>query len=201
MIVRVSLVFLLAASAACRPARRAAAPQDAFWNNLTALCGQAFEGVIGAKVGGGPGPDPFEGKRLVMHVRECSASEIRVPFHVGEDRSRTWVFTRPAGGLRLKHDHRHADGSPDAATMYGGDAAGPGAAARQSFPADRHSKEMFVRDKIPQAVENVWVIALEPGKTFSYALTRPGREFRVDFDLARPVEAPPPPWGAEVTPP
>jgi hypothetical protein len=53
-----------------------------------------------------------------------------------EDRSRTWVITRTATGLRLKHDYRHTDGTPDALTMYGGDTVGPGTAQRQSFPAD-----------------------------------------------------------------
>ena len=33
-----------------------------------------------------------------MHVRSCTPTEIRVPFHVGEDRSRTWVITRTDGG-------------------------------------------------------------------------------------------------------
>lgn len=196
MIARTAVFALAAFLVSCAP-RRETGSQEAFWNSLSALCGQAYEGRIGAKVGGGSGPDPFEGKRLVMHVRQCAATEIRVPFHVGEDRSRTWVFTRAPSGLRLKHDHRHKNGSEDSATMYGGDALGPGTAQRQSFPADQHSKDMFVRDKIPRAVENVWVIALEPGQKYSYGLYRPGREFRVDFDLTRPVEAPPAPWGAK----
>ena len=74
----------------------AAGPQAQFWNALRALCGQAFAGKIVENVGGGEGPDPFEGKALRMHVRSCSEDEIRLPFHVGEDRSRTWVFTRRA---------------------------------------------------------------------------------------------------------
>lgn len=173
----------------------AAGPQDAFWDGLKALCGKAYEGRIAAKVGGGSGPDPFDGKTLIMHVRECRAKEMKIPFHVGEDRSRTWVLTRTDKGLRLKHDHRHQDGKPDATTMYGGDTADAGSAEKQSFPADQHSKDMFIKEKIPQAVENVWVLGLSPGKTFSYALTRPGREFRVDFDLTKAVPAPPAPWG------
>lgn len=195
---------LLAASlllAACTPPQRKAplgpAPQEAFWSNLSGLCGKAFEGAIAARVGGGAGPDPFDGKRLVMHVRECAENEIRVPFHVAEDRSRTWVFTRSAAGLRLKHDHRHEDGSEDKVTMYGGGTDGPGEPGRQAFPADAHSREMFVREGIPQSTANIWVIRLTPGKTFSYGLERPGREFRVDFDLAKEVPAPPPPWGSK----
>lgn len=172
------------------------AARDAFWTNLSALCGKAFEGRIAANAGGAPGADPFDGKRLVMHVRECGADEIRVPFHVGEDRSRTWVFTRPGTGLRLKHDHRHEDGSPDKMNLYGGDAAGPGEAGKQSFPADQASKDMFYLGNIPQSAANVWVITLAPGTTYGYGLNRPGREFRVDFDLTREVAAPLPPWGA-----
>ncbi|HBL16577.1 MAG TPA: hypothetical protein DD417_07435 [Elusimicrobia bacterium] len=184
-----------APSTAAPEAPKPSAQQD-FWDNLNALCGKSFEGHVAAKVGGGPGPDPFETERLVMHVRECSRDEIRVPFHVGADRSRTWVFTRTAAGLRLKHDHRHEDGKEDSVNMYGGDTAEPGAPERQSFPADAYSRELFVRAEIPQSVANVWVAGLVPGTTFSYGLQRPGRDFRVDFDLTRPVPAPPPPWGA-----
>lgn len=171
------------------------AARDAFWTNLSALCGKAYEGRIAVNAGGAPGADPFDGKRLVMHVRECGPDEIRVPFHVGEDRSRTWVFTRPGAGLRLKHDHRHEDGSPDKMTMYGGDAAGRGETGRQSFPADKFSQDAFHLANIPQSAANVWEISLSPGTNYGYALLRPGREFRVEFDLTREVGAPRPPWG------
>lgn len=198
---RDSLLLVVLALASCswprRSAPEGAAARDAFWTELTALCGRAFEGRIAANAGGGAGPDPFDGKRLVMHARECSENEIRVPFHAGEDRSRTWVFTRTADGLRLKHDHRHEDGSDDKMTMYGGDSARPGEARKQSFPADAASREMFVAGGIPQSAANVWVVGLVPGKTFGYGLERPGREFRIDFDLTKAVAAPPPPWGAK----
>jgi hypothetical protein len=131
-----------------------------------------------------------------MHVNGCSADAVRIPFHVGTDRSRTWVITRTAQGLRLKHDHRHEDGTPDARTQYGGDTATAGTAARQEFPADRYSRELFVREKIPQSVTNVWAMEVQPGRSFAYELRRPGRYFRVEFDLTRPVAPPPPPWGA-----
>jgi hypothetical protein len=170
----------------------AAAPQDDFWARLRALCGQAFEGRV--VEGTAPGDAAFAGKRLVMHVRACGADEIRIPFHVGSDRSRTWVLTRTATGLRLKHDHRHEDGTPDRVTQYGGDTADAGTAGRQEFPADAFTAEL-----IPAARTNIWTVAVEPGATFVYALRRDaeGRRFRVEFDLSRPVEAPPPPWGAE----
>ncbi|MBM3293665.1 MAG: hypothetical protein FJY82_03985 [Candidatus Aminicenantes bacterium] len=167
---------------------------NAFFENLAALCGQAFEGKVTV---GGPADKAFSEQRLIMHVRKCSLDTLDIPFHVGEDRSRTWVITRTGSGLQLKHDHRHRDGSPDETTMYGGHTTGPGWANAQSFPADAYSQELFVRTGMPQSVGNTWHIYIYPGKTFTYRLTREGREFRVDFDLTKPVPAPPPPWGAE----
>jgi hypothetical protein len=169
-----------------------ASPQDEFWSRLRALCGQAFEGRV--VEGTAPGDAAFAGQRLVMHVRACGADEIRIPFHVGTDRSRTWVLTRTATGLRLKHDHRHEDGTPDRVTQYGGDTADAGTAARQDFPADALTAEL-----IPAARTNIWTVAVEPGATFVYALRREaeGRRFRVEFDLTRPVGAPPAPWGSD----
>ena len=127
-----------------------------------------------------------------MHVRSCDMAEIRIPFHVGEDRSRTWVLTPTATGLRLKHDHRHEDGTEDEVTQYGGDATGRGTASSQDFPADPFTAEL-----VPAAATNVWTIEVVPGERFVYALRREGtdRRFRAEFDLSSPVAAPPPPWG------
>ena len=127
-----------------------------------------------------------------MHVRECFDNEIRVPFHVGEDRSRTWIFTRTADGLRLKHDHRHEDGSEDEVTQYGGDTADQGNAMLQEFRADA-----FTAGLIPEAATNVWTVEIHPGHMYAYALRREGtdRRVRVEFDLMNPVAAPPTPWG------
>lgn len=169
-------------------------PADRFLARLAEHCGQAYAGRI---VANEPrtDSDPFDGKTLVMHVRECGEREVKVPFHVGDDHSRTWVLTRTEGGLRLKHDHRHADGSEDAVTMYGGDTAGPGTEIRQEFPVDEFSKEMFTREDLAVSVTNTWAMEIEPRKVFAYELARPGRLFRVEFDLTTPVPAPPTPWG------
>lgn len=183
---------LAATAAACAPS--ATSPHDAFLTRLAEHCGQAFEGRIMANEPAAEN-DPFAGQRLVMHVRECNG-ELRVPFHVGDDRSRTWVLTRTADGLRLKHDHRHEDGSADAVTMYGGDTADPGTAARQEFPVDAESIAMFEREGLTASVTNTWAMEIEPGSHFVYELARPGRLFRVEFDLSAPVDPPPPPWGA-----
>lgn len=168
-------------------------PQRLFFDRLGALCGKAYAGRV---VTSDAADREMASQRLVMHVRACSNEEIRIPFHVGEDRSRTWVISRTATGLRLKHDHRHADGSEDALTQYGGDTAAAGTPERQEFPADQHSRDLFVRRDIPQSATNVWAIEIAPGRAFTYELRRPNRHFRVEFDLARPVPAPPPPWGA-----
>ena len=174
------------------------APADAFLARLAGHCGQAFAGRIVTDVPPAEGDDPFAGKTLVMHVRECSAGELKVPFHVGDDHSRTWVITRTDTGLRLKHDHRHADGSPDAVTMYGGDTAGAGTAVRQSFPVDAESVAMFGREGLKASIQNTWAMEIEPGQRFLYELSRPGgRLFQVEFDLSQPVDAPPAPWGHE----
>jgi hypothetical protein len=170
----------------------ASVEQTAFWGALQAMCGEAYRGTL---VENEPPSADFEGQVLVMHVRECSDDEIRVPFFVGDDRSRTWVFTPSKDGraMRLEHDHRHEDGSEDEVTRYGGDTEDPGTATRQSFPADAFTAEM-----VPAAATNVWTVELIPGALFAYQLRREGtdRRFRVEFDLTRPTDAPPAPWGA-----
>ena len=185
------LLALLAGCATVQPAM----PADQFFARLTSLCGKAYEGRIASPPV--EADRDFAGKRLVMHVRDCSPDTIRIPFHVGGNRSRTWVITRTADGLRLKHDHRHEDGSEDRLTQYGGDTAAPGTALRQEFPADAYSRDLFVRENIPQSTTNVWAMEVEPNRTFAYELRRPGRFFRVEFDLSRPVAPPPPPWGSD----
>ncbi|MCE3001180.1 MAG: hypothetical protein LW860_00575 [Xanthomonadaceae bacterium] len=188
-------LHLLGLAAAALAAPASAAPADEFLAALVGICGQAFAGRITANVPVAP-DDPFVGQRLLMHVRECAPGAVRVPFHVGDDRSRTWVLTRTADGLRLAHDHRHADGTPDVLTMYGGDTLDPGSATRQAFPANAGSKALFEREGRAVSTGNTWTLEIDPGRRFSYRLARTGREFQVDFDLTRPVDPPPAPWGA-----
>ncbi|HET6602994.1 MAG TPA: hypothetical protein VFG21_02100 [Xanthomonadaceae bacterium] len=182
---------------AAAPVAPAPAPVDAFLARIAEHCGQAFEGRI---VANEPPvqDDAFAGKALVMHVRGCGERRLEIPFHVGQDRSRTWVLTRTEGGLRLKHDHRHNDGSPDAVTMYGGETADAGTPQRQAFPVDAESVALFRGQGLDASVTNTWAMEIEPGARFLYELSRPGgRLFQVEFDLGRPVAAPPAPWGHE----
>lgn len=185
------LLALVALAALSGFAPKPAAPADAFMARLASLCGKAFAGRV---VTNDPADAAFAGKPLVMHVAACEPGRVRIPFHVGADRSRTWVLTRTAAGVRLKHDHRHEDGTSDELTMYGGDTTAPGTAARQEFPVDAESIALFRSLNAERSVTNVWAVEAD-GSRFAYELRRPGRHFRVEFDLTKPVAPPPLPWG------
>lgn len=158
-------------------------PQDVFLGRVRALCGQSFEGRVTTT---DPADAAFAGQRLVMQV-QCVDGTVRIPFAVGEDRSRTWVISQTASGLRLKHDHRHADGTEDILSQYGGDTANEGTVRRQEFPVDQFSKDLFTREGRTVSNTNVWALEMHPEERFAYELRRPGRHFRVEFDLTRPV--------------
>ena len=196
-ILATALALATGACASASPPDTGTSPQQAFFANVSALCGKAYVGRILADRPAPTGADPFAGKPLVMHVRECSGDTIRIPFHVGDDRSRTWVLSRTADDLRLKHDHRHEDGSADAVTMYGGDTVDTGTPLRQQFPVDAESQAMFTREGRSVSNTNVWAMEVLPQRSFVYELAREGRLFRVEFDLTHPVEAPPAHWGAK----
>lgn len=167
-------------------------PQQEFFDRLRPLCGRAFEGrVTSAPV---EADREMAASRLTMHVLSCTNDEVRIPFNVGENRSRTWVITRTGQGLRLKHVHRHEDGSLDELSNYGGDAVPPGTGRRQEFPADAYSRTLFERTGRAVSIPNIWAVEIDPGRTFAYELRRPGRHFRVEFDLSRPVPVPPRSW-------
>ena len=162
---------------------------EVFWRELQKICGKAFSGAVAAA----PAEDQtFKGKTLVMHVRSCEKDRIRIPFFVGEDRSRTWVLTQRENRILLKHDHRHQDGTPDRVTMYGGLTTNSGTSILQMFPADQETV-----NTIPAAATNVWWIDLVPGEHFTYNLRRMGtdRYFSIRFDLKTPVKTPDAPWG------
>ncbi|MFT4721792.1 MAG: hypothetical protein ACI9SB_002971 [Candidatus Azotimanducaceae bacterium] len=190
LLVSTTAVTLANASSAQAPLVSTAA-QAEFFDAIGAHCGKAYAGKVSVDNAPGSG---FADKTLVMHVRQCSDRELQIPFHVGDDASRTWIITKTGSGISLKHDHRHEDGSDDALTMYGGHTLDAGWAQVQSFPADEYSKEQFVNQAIPQSAGNTWQMYIYP-KTFTYRLIRQGREFRVDFDLMAPIEAPKAPWG------
>jgi len=169
--------------------------QDEFFRAISELCGKAFPGTVTID---NDSSGSFANKKLIMHVRRCDETQLQIPFHVGENASRTWVITKTGSGPYLKHDHRHPDGTEDVLTQYGGHTVDAGWAQVQSFPADQYSKELFVANAIPQSVGNTWQMYIYP-EQFTYRLIRQGREFRVDFDLTGPVDVPPAPWGYDDT--
>jgi hypothetical protein len=172
---------LLALTTACVLAACAGAPapgdaRDGFMATLQGMCGQRFEGRLSYAI------DPnseFAGKTIATEVA-CTAGAVRMPVRVGADRSRTWIFTRHAAGLELRHDHRHPDGTPHAVTMYGGMAKEGGTARSQSFLADADTARM-----VPGAETNVWTVSLSPdGKVLTYRLDRHDKP-RAAFVLTR----------------
>lgn len=160
-----------------------------FWNQLKALQGKTFEGeLVNAPAG-----DDFTGKKLVMHVLYSDDETILIPFNVGDNLSRTWVFKMKNGRIELKHDHRTENGENDELTMYGGTSTNEGRPDMQVFPADQETLE-----RIPAAFSNIWWVTVD-STTYTYNLRRIGtdRLFTVAFDLTKEVERPAPSWGWE----
>ena len=160
------------------PQDRLHAVCDVFMEQLAALKGVTFTGHPVFQIEPGP---PWEGARLRAVVRDVSDSEIRVPFTVDDDRSRTWVFTRRAEGLHLLHDHRYPDGAPHDLTDYGGCAESGsviGGVIRLSFPADAYTASI-----LPEASTNAWTFILDPAAgTLVYDLERHERpRFRAEL--------------------
>ncbi len=183
------------------------ASQEAFWDALQSHCGKAYRGSLASS---DERDADWQGRAMLAHWAECSETRTAIAFHVrdaeggGWDRSRTWLVTRTADGLRLKHDHRHEDGEEDAVTQYGGDTLSGGTARLQDFPVDAYSIALFEREGLSASLTNVWRIEVDPadasGARFAYQLTRrndPTRLFRVEFDATAPVSPPPPAWGWE----
>jgi hypothetical protein len=169
----------------CATTTQPAGPQDRFFANLKELCGKTFAGAV---VTNEAADADLAGKPMVMHVNHCSDSEIRIPFHIrigskdvansseeaAWDRSRTWVITRTPSGLRLKHDHRHKDGTFDAVTQYGGDSGNEGSSTRQKFPVDAESITNFRANGLARSVTNVWSVE-RTNRQFVYELRRVGK--------------------------
>ncbi len=165
---------------------------SAFFDNIKQHCGKAYYGQVVADSSDSP---DFKAGPLAMSVMECNKKEIKIPFFVGQDKSRTWVLTLKGDKILLKHDHRHQDGAADDVTMYGGLTTNEGTANMQVFPADQETAAL-----IPYAAPNVWWITVDD-TAFTYNLRRIGtdRNFSVKFDLTKPLTEPAPvPWGHKI---
>jgi len=168
-----------------------ATPQQQFIQAFQPFCGQAYA----AKIVADDQPSPAWDYPLIVHIRDCEDAVIRMPLHVGEDRSRTWVLTLHEEFIDFQHIHLHEDGSPDAVSPYGGKTSEAGTSTLQSFPADPASQALFIANGLDVSVNNIWIIDFPNEHTMRYRLTRPGRLFEVHADLRQPIEIPPPAWG------
>jgi hypothetical protein len=174
---------------ACGADGAPAPEQEEFWAALRAHCGNAYAGQLSDATA-------YYRERVagdaVLHFLECDDDRIHIPFHMGENRSRNWILTRAGGTIRLKHDHRHADGTEEEISQYGGDAPRPGLPTRQIFPADEHTARI-----LPERADNFWFFDFVNDSTLHYGVHWPtaGHSIRFEFDLSRPVPPPPRPWG------
>jgi len=158
-------------------------PQLAFMRNLAEHCGKAYHGQITRR----PESDQlFRGDEvLTVDFRECEENQLKLPFHVEENRSRTWVLTTTTAGIDLRHDHRHPDGRPEENTWYG---------AHTQAVNSEHRQE-FLRES-DDGTNSGWAIEIVPGERYTYGTISEGVwNYRLDFDLTAPVAAPPAPWG------
>jgi hypothetical protein len=181
-------LLALAGSLACATAREApehdpAAAQRAFFENLRGFCGQTFGGRT---ILAPPEDRTFEPARLYMVVAECEADEIRIPFIVGDDPSRTWIFQMRDDGLTFFHRHLRPDGTEYEVSGFGGHASEDGTATFQSFP------DFWATDATPAAEHRIWRLRIdEPNRLFVYYLDRGGEPaYRLVFWLGPPSPLP-----------
>ena len=182
--------FVLALTACSGPAA-----QNEFVTNIMPLCGHSYAGAV---VSTDAVDEDWRNKKIIIGPIVCSVADIRMPLAVGENTSRTWVLIPQKRTLTLKHDHRHNDGTPDAVSWYGGTTRTDGSAKRQEFPVDDFSIVLFTKEGLSASVVNTWAMEIEPGETFTYELSRPttpkqaaagepGRLFRIEFDISKPL--------------
>lgn len=156
---------------------------DAFFENLTALCGGSYLGQITSNQAVDA---DWIASVLVVGPVSCEDDVIRMPLAVGEDRSRTWVVSLNEDELEFRHEHVEPDGSPSAVTQYGGFASVGGTAERQEFPADELTRENFWENDLIVSLPNVWTLTFD-GQSLGYTLSRPStetdpaRDFRAVF--------------------
>lgn len=159
-------------------------PQLVFWDALQQLCGQAFEGTI---VGDAPVGAPVRPAHPVVGIASCDFGETRFTVDLDPQRSQRWVVRTTAAGLRLAEDLRVRDGSRDAGDPFSGDTRGRGTAMVQDFQADGGET---ADEGEPQEVRT---LEIRPGELLAFAVRRGNeRLLRIEFDLSRPVERPPP---------
>jgi hypothetical protein len=157
-----------------------AASADTLFDTLRALDGKSFPGRMTFPAD----PNHDMNKPLRITVQVVSEQEVRIPLQVGEDRSRTWILQRTDSRVQLKHEHRHADGTPDEVTNYGGQTSQIELGTLLVFPADQETRAL-----LPEAATNTWSLRIAPdGSRLYYYLERHSKpRFEASFDLTAPL--------------
>lgn len=190
-------VLILGCQSNTGPAPQATSAQitSVFLSHFAPYCGQTFKGQSTYT---DLGEDhPLDGAQLTMIVQSCEENEIRIPFYVEDDRSRTWIFTQTPDGLRLSHDHRYEDGSEYEANMYGG-VAMENTGVFEHYPEGLYPSEtllFFPADSRtladrPAREINVWSTEFNLyNQIYFYRLFLYGElRYEAAFDLSSPVE-------------
>ena len=157
--------------------------QANFFANYSDYCGYAYKGQTNfVDLASG---DIFENAGLTMILTNCDEEEVRIPFHVDDDTSRTWIVKMTPQGLHLSHDHRHEDGSQYEANFYGGYADEGGNTFLQHFPADQRT----IEDR-PARSANRWAKEFDLAEMKYYYRLYLNDDLRLEavFDLTDPVE-------------
>ena len=169
--------------------------QDKFFNAVKALCGQAFSG---GTIEDTQNSAAYSGRKFILHIRECSDTQIKMPLHIGDNSSRILILTKGENSIKLQHDHRHADGSPDDLTLYGGSTTAEGTANAQAFPESAASIETTKALAPTRTWPSVWSIILT-SDDIVYQVVRPGRIIRTQFKLSNKVANPPKAWDLQTS--
>ena len=162
--------------------------QKLFWQNLQALCGNAYKGTL---VEAPPGDTALARASFVIHFRSCNPGRMMMSLHVGDDHSRVLILTQSDSGLVLRHRHFGPGGEPEELSGYGGRTFSRGTPQHQQFVADSLTAALA-----PGAADNVWTLGVLPGELFAYGLRRAngGGLVRIEFDLSEAVDDPPASW-------
>ena len=178
----IALCFLITACGNNGEAEAELDLHDAFFTNLSSLCGEWFTGQSTY-------PEDEDhalvGNVLRVHVAECDDDRIDVNLYRdgGETWHATWVVEQREAGLHLYHDHIGEKEYPEGEeplTGYGGYADDKGTATVQYFPADQHTAEI-----LPEAATNVWMMDmdLENGRFVYYLERHDEPRFRAEMTL------------------
>lgn len=168
--------------------------QAKFFDSVKALCGKAFSGGI---IEDTANSAAYGGKKFILHIRDCSDSQIKMPLHIDDNSSRILILTKSdaksGGSIKLQHDHRHSDGSSDDLTLYGGSTSSAGTPNNQAFPESAESIEITKTYGKGRTYPSVWSIILGT-EDIVYQVVRPGRTIKIQVKFSDTVANPATAW-------